>query len=150
VRGVAADSLAAGALPLHDGYLIVNAVEGLAPGTYLHRAHEGFVELLREGDFRAQAAHLAFDQEYAGDAHVNSYYLADLDPALQHYGNRGYRLAQLEAALYAGRLHLAALARGVGAVGLTSFDDEVIDFFSPRAAGASYLFITAFGKRRRL
>ena len=150
VRGVAADSLAAGALPLHDGYLIVNAVEGLAPGTYLHRAHEGSVELLREGNFRSQAAHLAFDQEYAGEAHVNSYYLADLEPVLQHYGNRGYRLAQLEAALYAGRLHLAAHALGVGAVGLTSFDDEVIDFFSPRAAGASYLFITAFGKRRRL
>lgn len=46
-------------------------------------------------------------------------------------GNRGYRLAQLEAALYAGRLHLAAEALGLGAVGSTSFDDEVIDVFSP-------------------
>ncbi|HEY3059553.1 MAG TPA: SagB/ThcOx family dehydrogenase [Chloroflexota bacterium] len=149
VRGVATDCLADGALPLHDGYLIVNAVEGLAPGTYLHRAHEGSIELLRAGDFRTQAGHLAFDQEYAGDAHVDSYYLADLDPVLEHYGNRGYRLAQLQAALYAGRVHLASHALGLGAVGLTSFDDEVIDFFSPHAAGASYLFVTAFGKRRR-
>jgi len=68
---------------------------------------------------------------------------------LEHYGNRGYRLAQVEAALYAGRLHLAAHALGLGAVGSTSFDDEVTDFFSPPAAGASLMFVTVFGARRR-
>jgi SagB-type dehydrogenase family enzyme len=149
VRGFAADCLSPGAPPLHDGYLIVNAVEGLAPGLYLHRASEGSLEPIRTGDFRAQAAHLAFDQQYAADAHVNSYYLTDLEPVLAHYGNRGYRLAQLEAALYAGRLHLAAHALGLGAVGSTSFDDEVADFFSPPAVGASFMFVTVFGARRR-
>lgn len=148
-HGLAADCLAAGAPPLHDGYLIVNAVEGLAPGVYLHRASEGSIELLRAGDFRAQAAHLAFDQSYAADAHVNSYYLTQLDPVLRRLGNRGYRVAQIEAALYAGRLHLAAHALGLGAVGSTSFDDEVVDFFSPRGAGSSFMFVTVFGARRR-
>jgi hypothetical protein len=38
---------------------------------------------------------------------------------------------------------------GLGAVGSTSFDDEVVDFFSPRAAGASFLFVTVFGAKRR-
>ena len=147
-RGFAADCLAAGAPPLHDGYLIVNAVEGLAPGVYLHRPYDGSIELLRAGEFRAQAAHLAFDQVYAADAHVNSYYLTDLAPVLEHYGNRGYRLAQVEAAVYAGRLHLATHALGLGAVGSTSFDDEVVAFFSPRAADASFMFVTVFGARR--
>jgi nitroreductase len=124
-------------------------VAGLPPGIYLHRTREGTIELLRPGNYRADAAHLAFDQLYAADAHVNSYYLTELSPVLVTYGNRGYRLAQLEAALYAGRLHLAAQALGLGAVGSTSFDDEVVDFFSPRAAGASYMFITVFGARRR-
>jgi SagB-type dehydrogenase family enzyme len=149
VRGFAADCLIPGASPLHDGYLIVNAVEGLEPGIYLHRAGEGSIEPIRAGDFRARAAHLAFDQQYAADAHVNSYYLTDLAPVLGHYGNRGYRVAQIEAALYAGRLHLAAHALGLGAVGSTSFDDEVTDFFSPPAAGASFMFVTVFGARRR-
>jgi SagB-type dehydrogenase family enzyme len=148
-RGIAADCLVASGLPLHDQYLIVNAVEGLSPGIYLHRTREGTVELLRSGNFRAAAAHLAYDQSYAGEAHVNSYYLTDLGPVLATYGNRGYRLAQLEAALYAGRLHLAAQAMGLGAVASTSFDDEVVDFFSPRAANASYMFVTVFGARRR-
>ena len=57
------------------------------------------------------------------------------------YGNRGYRLAQLECSLAAGKLHLGTHALGLGAVGSTSFDDEVIDFFSPHAAGKSYMFI---------
>jgi SagB-type dehydrogenase family enzyme len=148
-RGFPCDALADDALPLHDNYLIVNAVEGLEPGLYLHRPLERAVELLRTGEFRATAAHLAFDQPYAGDAHVNSYYLTELGAVLGSYGNRGYRLAQVEAALHAGRLHLAAEALGLGAVALTSFDDEVIDVFSPRAAEASYMFITVFGRRRR-
>jgi SagB-type dehydrogenase family enzyme len=148
-RPIAADWLAVDGPPLHDNYLIVNAVEGLSPGIYVHDSRGGTIELLRSGDCRADAAHLAFDQPYAADAHVNSYYLTELDPVLATYGNRGYRAAQLEAALYAGRQHLAAQALGLGAVGSTSLDDEVVDFFSPRAADASYMFVTVFGPRRR-
>ncbi len=76
------------------------------------------------------AARLACGQGYAADAHVNLYYLADLAPIIERYGNRGYRLAQLEAALFAGKLHLAAHALGFGAVGSTAVDDEVIRSFS--------------------
>src|SRR5205807_3209737 len=107
------------------------------------------IELLKPGDFRAQTRRLAFFQDYAADAHVNSYYLADLEAVLGRYGNRGYRLAQLESALFAGRLHLAAHAVGLRAVGSTSLDDEVVKFFSPRAANSSYMFVTVFGLRRR-
>lgn len=147
-RGFAADCLALDAPPLHDAYLIVNGVEGLAPGIYLHHPRRRAVELLKEGDFRRAAQRLAVEQEYAADAHVNSYYLTELDPVLERYGNRGYRLAQLECALYAGKLHLGTHALGLRAVGSTSFDDEVVQFFSPRAAGQSYMFVTVFGKRR--
>ena len=102
----------------------------------------------KEGDFRRQAQRLALDQQYAGDAHVNCYYLTDLGPVLEHYGNRGYRLAQLECALCAGKLHLGTHALGLRAVGSTSLDDEVVAFFSPHAAGKSYMFVTVFGQRR--
>ena len=146
-RGVASDVLVPGA-PLTDLYLIVNGVEGLAPGVYLHHPRLGAVELLREGTFRAEARRIAADQSYAGDAHVNLYYLAHLPSILDRYGNRGYRLAQLEGALHAGKLHLGTHALGLGAVGSTAYDDEVIEFFSPHAAGKDYGFVTVFGKRR--
>jgi nitroreductase len=148
-RGVASDVLVPGA-PLVDLYLIVNGVQGLTPGVYLHHPQLGAVELLREGVFREQAARLAADQRYAGDAHVNLYYLMHLPSVLARYGNRGYRLAQLEGALQAGKLHLATHALGLGAVGSTAYDDEVIRFFSPHAAGKAYGFVTVFGKRRRI
>lgn len=147
-RGFDADCLPAGAPALHDRYLIVHDVEGLAPGVYAHHPGAGVVELLREGDFRARAERLACIQGYAADAHVNGYALADLGPILERYGNRGYRFAQLEAALAYGRLHLATRPFRLGAVGSTSLDDEVEEFFSPHAAGKSFLFVTVFGTRR--
>jgi SagB-type dehydrogenase family enzyme len=147
-RGVASDVLTPGA-PLTDLYLIVNGVEGLAPGVYLHHPERDAVELVRAGTFREEATRIAANQRYAGDAHVNLYHLAHLPSILERYGDRGYRLAQLEGALHAGKLHLGTHALGLGAVGSTSFDDEVAEFFSPHAAGEEYMFVTVFGVRRR-
>lgn len=146
-RGVAADCFAPGALPLHDQYLIVNNVAELQPGVYRYHPHRKVVELVRPGALRPEAQRLAVLQEYAGDAHVNSYYLTDLDPVLERYGNRGYRVAQIEAALYASRLHLGTRALGLGAVGSTSLDDEVVEFFTPGSDRASYMFVVVFGGR---
>ena len=147
-RGAAFDCLDITAPALADPYLIVNNVEGLTPGSYAYHPHAGALELLEAGNMRERAARLACTQQYAGDAHVNLYYMADFDPILETYGNRGYRVAQLQAALYASRLHLGTHAFRLGAVGSTSEDDLVTDFFSPHAAGKSFLFIVTFGKRR--
>ncbi|MGH2549579.1 MAG: SagB/ThcOx family dehydrogenase, partial [Thermomicrobiales bacterium] len=140
IRGFAADYLATGALPLHDQYLIVNGVDSLTPGVYRVHPVRKAIELVKAGSFREQAQRLAVSQAYAGDAHVNSYYLADMDQVLERYGNRGYRVAQLEAALAANRLHLGTHALGLGAVGSTSLDSEVVEFFTPDVTGSSYLF----------
>ena len=147
-RGVASDVLVPGS-PLTDLYLIVNAVEGLAPGVYLHHPERGAVELVRAGTFRAEATRIAANQQYAGDAHVNLYYLVHLPSVLERYGERGYRLALLEGALHAGTLHLGTHTLGLGAVGSTAFDDEVVGFLSPHAESKDYMFVTVFGKRRR-
>ncbi|HYI17007.1 MAG TPA: SagB/ThcOx family dehydrogenase [Thermomicrobiales bacterium] len=147
-RGAAFDGLDITAPALADPYLIVNNVEGLTPGSYAYHPQQGVLELLEAGNMRESAARLACTQQYAGDAHVNLYYMADLEPILEAYGNRGYRVAQLQAALYASRLHLGTHALRLGAVGSTSEDDLVTEFFSPHAAGKSFLFILTFGKRR--
>src|SRR5262249_1424983 len=64
-------------------------------------------------------------------------------------GNRGYRVAQLEAAIEGGKAYLAAYAVGLGATGLTFFDDDVTRFFSPHAAGRSVMFLVGCGRPRR-
>jgi SagB-type dehydrogenase family enzyme len=144
-RGVPADFLEPAGATLCDLYLIVNAVEGLAPGAYYYRRADSSLELLREGSFRGPAGRLGLGQQLAADAAVNVYSLAQLPRALERFGNRGYRAAQLEAAITGGRLYLAAYAQRFGASGLTFFDDEVTEFFSPHAAGKSVMFLVALG-----
>ncbi len=149
-RGVPADFLGPPPATLLDLYVIVNAVEGLAPGSYLYHRAERALELLQEGDFQRAAGRLALGQALAADAAVNVYSLTDLARVLERFGNRGYRAAQLEGGITGGRLYLAAYALGFGATGLTFFDDEVTDFFSPHAAGKSVMFLTALGHPDRV
>ena len=147
--GVPADFLDPPGSTLVTPYLIVNAVEGLEAGAYVYRCEAQAFELLKSGEFRELAGQLALGQDLAADASVNIYFLADLDRALNAFGNRGYRAAQLEAAIRAGRMYLAAYAQRFGATGLTFFDDAVIRFFSPHAEGMSVMFLIALGKKAR-
>jgi SagB-type dehydrogenase family enzyme len=130
-----------------DLYLIVNAVDGLAPGSYVYYRDTRELELLKSGDFRREAAYLDLGQPLAGDAAVNVYSLVELSTL----DDRAYRAAQLSAAIEAGTLYLSAYAQNLGATGLTFFDDDVTGFFSPHAAGKSVMFLTAMGvpARRR-
>jgi SagB-type dehydrogenase family enzyme len=131
---------------LNQLYLIVHAVEGLESGAYVFHRDRGLLECLKQGNFRAQAGHLGLDQELAADAAVDIFFLADLRPILQRFGNRGYRAVQLEAGILGGKMYLAAYAQRLGATGLTFYDDEVIRFFSPHAEGKSAIFLLAVGK----
>jgi len=130
-------------------YLIVHAVEGLAPGSYVLDAQRPALVPLRAGRFRAEAGWLGLGQELPADAAVNVYWLADLEPVLAQQAAHGYRAAQLAAAIAGGRTYLAAYALGLGATGLTFFDDDVTAFFSPHAAGKAVMFLMAVGARRR-
>jgi SagB-type dehydrogenase family enzyme len=134
---------------LNDLYLIVHAVEGLKPGAYFYHRGENKLELLKEGDFRQQAGYLGLEQQLPADASVDVFFLADLHKITAAYGNRGYRAAQLEAGLIGGRLYLAAYAQRLGASGLTFYDDDVVNFFSPHARGKSAIFLVALGKSAR-
>ncbi|MGB8648462.1 MAG: SagB/ThcOx family dehydrogenase [Anaerolineae bacterium] len=144
-RGVPADYLVPYGRTLNDVYLIIHAVEDLPSGAYVYHRERQALEQLREGDFRERAGYLALEQALAYDAAVNVYYLAALDPILARFGNRGYRAAQLEAGILGGKVYLAAYALGLGATGLTFYDDDVIRFFSPHAAGKSAIFLMAVG-----
>jgi nitroreductase len=121
-------------------------VEGLAPGAYFFHRERKTLELLKSGGFRAEAGRLGLEQELPADACVDVFFLADLNRILEGYGNRGYRAVQLEAGAIGGKMYLAAYAQRLGASGLTFFDDEVVEFFSPHAIGKSAIFLLAIGK----
>ena len=131
--------------PHGEIYLVVNAVEGLAPGAYRFEAPAGF-GLLREGSFRREAGYLALEQALGARAAATIFLLADLEETLAAHGNRGYRAAQLEAGIRAGRVYLAAFARGLGATASTFYDDDVTAFFAPGTTKAPMLCV-AVGRR---
>ncbi len=130
---------------LIDTYLIVNAAEGIAPGTYYYSPSKRQMELLSEGEYREEAGHLCFEQALGADSSAVAYFMADLDAILARFGNRGYRLAQLEAGIIGGRMYLSTHAMGLGATGMTFYDDAVAAFFSPHAAGKSLMFLVGLG-----
>lgn len=145
-RGIPADFLFGNGDSLNEIYLIAHAVDGLSPGSYFYRRAQHAFQLLKAGDFRSEAGSLGLGQEIPADCSVNVYFLADLNSILKRFGNRGYRAAQLEAAIMGGKLYLAAYAQRLGASGLTFFDDDVTEFFSPHAEGKSVMFLIALGK----
>jgi SagB-type dehydrogenase family enzyme len=144
-RGVPADFLDPMGTLLNHVYLIVHAVDGLEAGAYVFHRDRGLLECLKPGNFRDQAGYLGLEQRLAADSALDIFFLADLRPILQRFGNRGYRAAQLEAGVLGGKLYLAAYAQHLGATGLTFYDDDVTRFFSPHAVGKSAIFLVAVG-----
>jgi len=143
--GVPADFLGPGIPSLLDVYLIVHAVADLPAGSYVLTPQTQTVQLLSAGDFREEAGHLCFEQALGADASVVVFFMADLESVLQRFGNRGYRAVQLEAGILGGKMYLCAGALGLGASGLTFYDDDVAAFFAPHATGKSALFVVALG-----
>jgi SagB-type dehydrogenase family enzyme len=130
---------------LVDIYVVANAVEGLPSGAYFFSPQAGELELLKEGAFREEAGHLCFEQALGADASAVLFLMADLERVLAGLGNRGYRAAQLEAGIVVGNAYLCAHSLGLGASGITFYDDEVTAFFSPHAAGKSVMFVVVLG-----
>jgi SagB-type dehydrogenase family enzyme len=134
---------------LTDTYLIVNAVAEMEPGAYCYHRASGAFELIKAGDFRAEAGYLCLEQPLGMDCSALIVYMADLERALAALGNRGYRDVHLEAGILGGRAYLASYALGRGATGLTFCDDDTAKFFAPHAAGKSPILMVAIGVPKR-
>lgn len=129
-RPVPADFLPAGGTLLEHN-IAIHAVDGIAPGLY--RWGTDGLNAIREGDVRDLARALCLAQDLGGDSSYTAFHCADVDRITAALGSRGYRAAQLEAGIVAGRLQLAAFDHRFGATGLTFFDDEVRRAFETEA-----------------
>lgn len=146
-RGIPTDFLKPYGNSLIDLYIIINSVNDLESGSYFYNQEKNALELLREGKFRHVAGNLGLDQAIPADGSVSLFLMSDLNKVLKRFGNRGYRAAQLEASITGGKLYLSSYAHGLGATGLTFYDDQVTDFFSPHAKGKSVMFMVVIGKK---
>jgi SagB-type dehydrogenase family enzyme len=134
---------------ISDIYIIANAVDGLESGSYYYVKEKNSLEQLRKGSFRNASGNLGLDQDLPYDASVTIFLMVNLDKILKQFGNRGYRVAQLDAAITGGKMYLASYALGLGATGLTFYDDIVTNFFSPHAENKEAMFLIAIGKKEK-
>ena len=130
---------------LIETYFIANAIEGLTPGSYFYRGEQKSLEELKRGELRQMSAYLCLGQPLFGDASVVFFLMTRLREVLGALGNRGYRAAQLEGGIVAGKIYLSAYALGLGASGSTFYDDAVTEFFSPHAKEKSTMIAVGLG-----
>lgn len=109
--------------PVVRQLVTVASVDGLEPGIY--DADLSLISARDERELREAAGFAAMEQEHPRDAAVNVFQVADLEAIVERLGDRGYRWAQLEAGIRAGRLQIGAFVRGWGAAASTFYDDEV-------------------------
>lgn len=130
---------------LTDFYLIVNQVEGLPSGSYFFDGATRSLEQLKEGQFRKMSGYLCLEQPLFGDASAVFYLMTNLRHVTSSLGNRGYRAAQFEAGVRAGKIYLSSYSLGLGASGSTFYDDAVTEFFSPHAEEKSTMIAVGVG-----
>ncbi len=73
------------------------------------------------------------------------YLMTNLKSVIGALGNRGYRAAQFEAGVIAGKLYLSAYSLSMGASGSTFYDDAVTEVFSPHAEDKSTMIAVGVG-----
>ena len=128
-----------------DTYFIANNVVGLESGAYFYNHRLKAFDLLKKITSRQISGYLCLGQSLFSDASAVIFLMADLHKVLDELGNRGYRVAQLEAGIIAGKIYLSSYAHSIGASGTTFFDDAATEFFAPHAASKSTMIAVGVG-----
>ena len=145
VTGIPLDFTKGGKVSITDAYFIANDVEGLPRGSYYFNRNSESLDLLKRDVHRDVSGYLCLWQSLFSDASIVFFLMTPLEQVIASYGNRGYRAAQFEAGIIAGKIYLAAYAQGIGASGSTFFDDAVTEFFSPHATDKSTMIAIGVG-----
>ena len=144
-RGVPIDVFGEEEESLIESYVLVNAVDGLPSGAYYLNHEADSLEQVKSGEFRRVSGYLCLEQPLLAQASTVIFLMADLKQVLGSWGNRGYRLAQFEAGVVAGKIYLTAYALSLGATGTTFYDDAVTEFFSPHTQSKSPMMAVGVG-----
>jgi SagB-type dehydrogenase family enzyme len=143
--GISLDFTKGGKVSITDAYFIANDVEGLPRGSYYFNRNSESLDLLKRDVHRDVSGYLCLWQSLFSDASIVFFLMTPFEQVIASFGNRGYRAAQFEAGIIAGKIYLAAYAQGIGASGSTFFDDAVTEFFSPHATDKSTMIAIGVG-----
>lgn len=136
----------AGATFPYDTYLIVNNVDGLAPGRYHYDVRNHELELLAEGSLGPEAQNACLGQKTCATASVVFAWAATVERTTWRYAERGYRYMLIDAGHLQENLHLAATALSLGCCAIGAFyDEEVNRLFAVDGVNEVILYLSTVG-----
>lgn len=116
----------AGGLQPIDLYVVANDVESLAPGLYYHDAVAGVLTLLDEGNLRRRMSRCTLGPPWVAHAHAVLVLVCNLARVCWKYGDRGYRLAHVDAGVLAQNLYLVGTALDLNTCAVAGFHDDAV------------------------
>lgn len=115
----------AGARHAFETYLLIQRVEGIAPGLYRYLALEHEVQLVEELADGGRKIHAAcLNQACIGQSAVTFFWIAVAERMTSRYGQRGYRYLHLDAGHVCQNLYLSGEVIGCGTCAIGAYDDE--------------------------
>jgi SagB-type dehydrogenase family enzyme len=115
----------AGARHAFETVLLINRVEGLAPGLYQYDAADhGLIAWKSPADIAAQVVEACLNQPMVDHCAAAFLWIAERTRMAWRYGERGVRYLFLDAGHVCQNLHLAAESIAAGACAVGAFSDD--------------------------
>jgi len=142
----------AGARHALETYLLLNRIEGLAPGLYWYSALRHALAPLGGAGGQPAIADRMVDaclgQEFVKASALTLIWTAEVHRMSWRYGQRGYRYLHLDAGHACQNLYLAAEAIGCGACAIAAFSDEAVDELLGLDGQSRFtIYLAAVGRR---
>ncbi len=133
-------------LGLIETFVAVSGVQGLEEGCYYYAPRAQELRQIRFKNFRTELHYLCLGQELGRDAGAVIFHTADLQMAVQKYGDRVYRYLHLDAGHLGQRLNLAAIRLDLGVSGIAGFFDDQVNEVLGIPEDEAVLYITTLGR----
>ncbi len=149
-RGVTLRNIpSAGARHAFETYLLINRVEGLAPGLYRYIAlRHALYRIEAPGTICADVTHACYDQGQVSQSAVTFLWAAVTERMTWRYVERGFRYLLLDAGHVCQNLYLAAEAINAGVCAIAAYDDDALNpLLELDGAGAWVVYLASVGKK---
>ena len=133
------------ALEFIETFIAVSGVTGLEEGCYYYAPKAQELRQIRFKNFRQELHYLCLGQELGKNASAIVFHTADLQQAIQQYGDRAYRYLHLDAGHLGQRLNLAAIRLGLGVSGIGGFFDDLVNQVLGIPEEEAVIYLTTLG-----
>ena len=123
-----------------------NGVEKIESGIYRYDTPNHSLSLHRQGDWRADLANAAINQDFIAVAPVTLVICADYSRTMARYNIRGERYVFMEVGHAGQNIYLQATALNLGTVAVGAFQDEEVRRILQLEAKIRPLYIMPVGK----